>query len=86
MFAINDNIALDLLETLPTLKKSIPSDIKVIGFDDSSIARHCYPKLSSVRQDTQKIADLAVASLINRIDQVHKNIEPVKLIVRASTS
>ncbi|HEL6664205.1 TPA: LacI family DNA-binding transcriptional regulator, partial [Listeria monocytogenes] len=35
IFAINDNIALELLNLLPTIGKKIPNDIKVIGFDDT---------------------------------------------------
>lgn len=90
IFAINDNIALDLLEILPNFNKNVPKDIKVIGFDDTPMARYCCPKLSSVKQNTQKIAEIAVDALINKIEHPEKEIQavnlvPIKLIVRDST-
>lgn len=90
VFAVNDTIALELLEILPTLNKSVPSDVKVIGFDDTPIASHCYPKLSSVKQNTQKIAEIAVETLIDRIEHPQKSIQspkliPVSLVIRASS-
>lgn len=90
IFAINDNIALDLLQILPTLNKSIPSEIKIIGFDDTPMASYCYPKLSSVKQNTQKIAEMAVEALLDRIEHPSKaidslNLVPVELIIRDST-
>ncbi|EAD3383162.1 LacI family transcriptional regulator, partial [Listeria monocytogenes] len=48
IFAINDNIALELLNLLPTIGKKIPNDIKVIGFDDTPQCNYTVPKLSSV--------------------------------------
>ncbi|HCA4166260.1 TPA: LacI family DNA-binding transcriptional regulator, partial [Listeria monocytogenes] len=51
IFAINDNIALELLNLLPTIGKKIPNDIKVIGFDDTPQCNYTVPKLSSVKQN-----------------------------------
>ncbi|EAE1273832.1 LacI family DNA-binding transcriptional regulator [Listeria seeligeri] len=90
IFAINDNIALDLLEILPTLKKPIPSKVKVIGFDNTPMARYCYPKLSSVKQNTKKIAEITVDTLIDKIEHPGKeipplNLVPVELVIRDST-
>ncbi|EAC3252286.1 LacI family transcriptional regulator, partial [Listeria monocytogenes] len=56
IFAINDNIALELLNLLPTIGKKIPNDIKVIGFDDTPQCNYTVPKLSSVKQNIPKIA------------------------------
>ncbi|EAE5656331.1 TPA: LacI family transcriptional regulator, partial [Listeria monocytogenes] len=44
IFAINDNIALELLNLLPTIGKKIPNDIKVIGFDDTPQCNYTVPK------------------------------------------
>ena len=37
----------------------VPEDISVIGFDDSSIARHVQPKLTTVRYPVQIMAEQA---------------------------
>ncbi|EHX3711841.1 LacI family DNA-binding transcriptional regulator, partial [Listeria monocytogenes] len=67
IFAINDNIALELLNLLPTIGKKIPTDIKVIGFDDTPQCNYTVPKLSSVKQNIPKIAQITVDNLITII-------------------
>ncbi|EGP9879481.1 LacI family transcriptional regulator, partial [Listeria monocytogenes] len=67
IFAINDNIALELLNLLPTIGKKIPNDIKVIGFDDTPQCNYTVPKLSSVKQNIPKIAQITVDNLITII-------------------
>ena len=91
IFAVNDNIALILLDTLPQLGKNIPEDIRLIGFDNTSGSYYCKPKLSSVKQNTSKIAQRAVDSLLDIIngkrDEVNKyQLEPVQLVLRESTN
>jgi LacI family transcriptional regulator len=90
VFAINDNLAIDFLEILPTLQKAVPSAVKVVGFDDTPMVSHCYSKLSSVRKNTQKIAEIAVKALLDKIEHPTKEIQsvnlvPVKLVIRDST-
>jgi LacI family transcriptional regulator len=91
IFAVNDNIALNLLKILPELGKKIPEDIKLIGFDNTPCADYCSPKLSSVKQDTLQISERAVHSLLDIIngkrEQVNKyQLEPVQIILRESTN
>ena len=90
VFAVNDNIALVLLDILPQLGKNIPEDIKLIGFDNTSGAHYCKPKLSSVKQNTSKLAQRTVDSLLDIIngkrEQVDKyQLESVQLVLREST-
>lgn len=91
IFAVNDNLALILMDILPQLGRDIPSDIKLIGFDDTPGAYYSSPKLSSVKQNTMRIAERAVYSLLNIING-NKNlidryqVEPVQIILRESTN
>ncbi|MFB5482095.1 substrate-binding domain-containing protein [Enterococcus avium] len=68
LFAINDFIALESLIVLRKMHKKIPDDLKIIGFDDIPQDRYSSPTLSSIKQDTEKIALKAVESLLNLID------------------
>lgn len=90
IFCINDSIALELLLVLHQLKKDIPRDIKVIGFDDTPAAKYSVPPLSSIRQDTNKIAKVAVDNLLNLIDHPQETdkllIIPVSLVSRQSAN
>lgn len=90
IFAINDDIAIKAMEHLIFIEKKVPDDIKIIGFDDSPLANHSSPSLTSVKQNTEAIALAAVNTLIDLInDQTHdlKKIQliPVELIVRESS-
>ena len=45
----------------------VPRDISVCGFDDTPIARHIYPALTTVRQPTSDMGRLATMQLLARI-------------------
>lgn len=48
---------------------SIPEDISVAGYDGIRIGRHIEPKLTTIRQDTEKIGSEAAQRLINLIER-----------------
>ena len=89
IFSINDSIALEILIALKNQGSLIPNDIKLIGFDDIPAGRYSSPTLSTVRQNTSKIALTAVENLLNLIsspsDTGKSIIIPVSLTLREST-
>lgn len=89
IFSLNDSIALEILLVLRKNIRSVPKYIKLIGFDDMPAGRYSSPTLSTVRQDTSKIALTAVESLLNLIsfpsDTGKSIIIPVSLTLREST-
>lgn len=88
-FAFTDSIAMNLLLTLKKLNYNIPKDIKLIGFDDTPQNKYSSPTLSSVKQDTDQIAKLAVENLLKLIEYPHNTGDtirvPVSLSLREST-
>lgn len=90
LFAVNDNIAMELLVTLPTLGRKIPEDVKVIGFDNTPQTKYSSPSLTSVSQNTAEIAQKAVDYLLKLIADPNKTkgqsvLVPVELVLRNST-
>ncbi|MFC3096520.1 LacI family DNA-binding transcriptional regulator [Alteraurantiacibacter palmitatis] len=87
IFATSDTIAMTALQALQDRRRSVPQDVKVIGFDDLDLARRTVPALSSVRQDLEAGADALVDLLFRKI--AGESVESVtlqpQLIVRAST-
>ena len=85
----NDFLAGDLIRNLFAIGKSVPEDVLVLGFDNSSESRMFRPALSTVHIHTQVMAFAAMQLLISRKNEpsldariVHTETE---LIYRDST-
>lgn len=90
LFVINDNLALDIISYFKPTEISIPEDLQIIGFDDIPACKYVTPQLTTVKQDTDTIADTAVNSLLTLVNGTSKlkkknTLIPVKLILRDST-
>lgn len=89
IFAASDRIAASILKCLKKIKKNVPEDVKVIGFDNVSIANVTDPPLSTIAQPVHDMSELATHTLFKlindeEIDELH-HIIPVELIEREST-
>lgn len=63
----------------------IPQDISFMGYDDISITQAIHPKLTTIRQRSEKIGEAAATRLINMIENSARNsrvptIVPTELI------
>ncbi len=85
----NDFVALDVIQALRKLGKSVPEDVMLCGFDDAPESRNVTPTLTTVHIHTQIMAYTAARLLMTRIKEpsldyriVHTETE---LIYRDST-
>ena len=90
IFAFNDRCALGLVDVLLRAGVRVPDDVSVIGFDDSPLAGLAHVDLTTVGQDSARLAELAVARAVVRIDEpalkaIDQVCEP-HLVVRGSTA
>lgn len=67
IFAANDDMAAGAICAICERGLSVPKDISVCGFDDTPIARHIYPTLTTVRQPTREMGRLAGQELLKAI-------------------
>lgn len=85
-----DSMAAGVFCALREAGVRVPEDVKLTGFDDSDIAQICGPGITSIHQDVQQMAKLAVKTLISQMNGVepltHHYLLPVSANVRASTT
>ena len=67
IFAANDDMAAGVIRAAGERGLSVPRDLSVCGFDDTPIARHIYPALTTVRQPTSEMGWLATLELLESI-------------------
>jgi LacI family transcriptional regulator len=90
IFASNDDMALGVMKTAALLGISIPKQLSVAGYDDSTIATVVWPDLTTVRQPVQHMGEIAadklLAQLVNNGAPVDRSVEiEPELVVRNST-
>jgi LacI family transcriptional regulator len=64
IFASNDPMAMGVLSAAHEMGLDLPRELSVAGFDDSPLARHAWPALTTVRQPIAEVARLATVELI----------------------
>ena len=67
IFAANDDMAAGVIRAAGERGIAVPRDLSVCGFDDTPIARHIYPALTTIRQPTSEMGRLATLELLDRI-------------------
>lgn len=67
IFAANDDMAAGVIRAAYERGLVVPRDLSVCGFDDTPIARHIYPALTTVRQPTSEMGRLATLELLQHI-------------------
>lgn len=85
--AVSDVVAMSAVNALVDQGRSVPDDVRVIGYDDLPIALQTSPRLSTVRQDFAAGAAHLVDLLLRRIagEETASVIMPPELVIRASS-
>lgn len=90
LFFLSDLYALEAISFFSSHGLRIPEDIGIAGYDDISFAQISAPRLTTVRQNVEEKARLAVEILMERIrgEETESDMDrklPVSLVVRRST-
>ncbi len=75
VFAGDDDAAAGVLSALHRLGRRVPQDVKVVGFDDSTVARFLSPPLTTVRAPIELVGREAIRQLVRLIRH-----EPAELL------
>jgi DNA-binding LacI/PurR family transcriptional regulator len=88
-FIASDLMAVGAVSALQAAGRSVPSDVAVIGFDDSPLAAQAQPPLSSVRQPIEEMgremAQLLIRMVTSRERVARRVILATELVIRASS-
>ena len=88
IFASSDIIAAQVIQIAAELGKKIPESLKVVGYDDTQIARLTVPEITTIQQPIEQISKYTLKLLINEIHGEiipMRTVLPVKLVERQST-
>ena len=69
LFAMSDVMAIGAIRALRDAGKRVPEDVSVIGLDGLEIGEYTIPKLATVCQSVEKLADRSLALLLQNIEQ-----------------
>ena len=85
----NDLLAIGVLRCFRDNNILVPSQVAILGWDNTPDGAYSYPGLTTIAPDLGEIARVAVSSLLTRIDEPERAptdvIIPHRLIIRAST-
>jgi DNA-binding LacI/PurR family transcriptional regulator len=81
LFAYNDLMALGALSACRKLKRRVPEECAIIGFDDTLYASLTMPPLTTVRLDKYLIGREAMARLFDMLELPDTTFPPIELDV-----
>lgn len=90
VFCFNDLMALGAMRAVHEAGLRVPQDVALVGFDDVEEAEYAIPSLTTIAPDKTKIAEVAVGTLLERINKGYDDpcrlIQPgYRLVVRESS-
>lgn len=89
LFAMSDVMAIGAVRALKDMGKRVPEDVSVVGFDGLTIGEYMVPRLSTVAQPLEVLADRSLELLTSAIKDgkgsCHETV-PVRMIQRESAS
>jgi DNA-binding LacI/PurR family transcriptional regulator len=94
ILAMSDTLAIGTLQGAAELGVTVPTELSVVGFDDSPVAQHSAPPLTTVAQPQEEKGRLAAEWLIEDVERGpggprrrrRRTILPTELVVRESTA
>lgn len=90
IFAVNDTMAVYLVDALKRAGVRVPEEVSVVGFDDDPLAEQCDPALTTVGMDKRDLGAISANLVLERISHPEKepvhHVQPTQLVVRDSVA
>jgi DNA-binding LacI/PurR family transcriptional regulator len=89
VFAASDPMAVGALSVLRERGRRVPDDVAIVGFDDSPVAQHTDPALTTVHQPAERMgremARLLIAQIEGAAGPDDSVVLPTEIVVRQSS-
>ena len=89
IFAENDDMAAGAIVAAGERGIAVPTSLSIVGFDDSQIAKTVWPRLTTIRQPLEAMAQTAADALIGMLEGSTQTIDhrllPYELVIRESS-
>jgi LacI family transcriptional regulator len=82
LFCGNDVIALGALNACHRMGLRVPEDVSVVGFDDIAMAGWDLYRLTTVRQDLRRMAQIAVELVLDGAGEPQRIVLPAEMVRR----
>ncbi|WP_273992213.1 LacI family DNA-binding transcriptional regulator [Vibrio parahaemolyticus] len=87
VFTANDEMAIGIIRAAKRYGIDIPSEMKLVGFDDIRMAELMIPSLSTITHEKEGMGELAASTLISALDEKPESLKaltilPTSLILR----
>ncbi|MDO5034209.1 MAG: LacI family DNA-binding transcriptional regulator [Actinomycetaceae bacterium] len=81
IIAFNDRAALGMIDLFIRRGVRVPEDVSIIGVDDSEVARRFYTQITSIGQDTERMARFAAEKAMLRLQGIELESAPRGVLV-----
>ncbi|MBN2411909.1 LacI family DNA-binding transcriptional regulator [candidate division KSB1 bacterium] len=81
IFVWDDKLALGAFRAIYEARLRIPADLALVGYNDTEIARHLYPPLTTVRHASYDIGKIAANTVLKKITSTD-NLESRKIVLK----
>ena len=89
IFALSDVMAIGAIRAIRDRGLRVPEDLSVVGFDGIDLAYYYDPKLTTIRQQQDRLAQRSVEILLDCIENGHKSVHeivPFELVMGESVA
>lgn len=68
VFAMSDIVAMGVIRALQDMGKRVPEDVSVFGFDGTEMGKYFSPRLTTIEQPVDQLAEKSVAVLLDMME------------------
>jgi LacI family transcriptional regulator len=81
IFVWDDKLAIGALRAILEAGLHIPQDIALVGYNDTEIARHLFPPLTTIRHASYQIGEIAAQILVDRLES-EQDVETKQIVLK----